>query len=439
MDISNATHTATLYKWYGVGGGSSLTAGYTSIAFSPDGQILAAGNNDKTVHLWYRGRTYINALIGHTEEVTSIAFSRNNRLLVSGSNDQTVRLWDFATGSNLATFAGHTEKVLSVAVNADASIVASGSEDNTIILWDVATGESRIVHTEHVKGVHSLTFSIDGNSLISSGYWQDNTAQIWDVATGEQIKTITDHTGSVYNINFSPDGSILATGSWDGTVLLWDYTVFLGTKNEIQQLAEDTNRDGSVDLQDLIFVASQFGQPGNENTADVNGDGVINIADILLVAAALENVNGAPSRYSQAIEFLTAAEVQQWLKQTRYLNSNIPKFQKGIAVLEGLLAVLTPEKTLLLPNYPNPFNPETWIPYQLANSADVTLRIYSADGQLVRTLALGNQSPGIYQNRSRAAYWDGKNEFGEPVASGVYFYTLSAGKFTATRRMVIRK
>ena len=439
-DITSATHTAALYKWYGGGGGSSLTAGYTSIAFSPDGQIFAAGNNDKTVHLWYRGRTYINALIGHTEEVTSIAFSRDNRLLVSGSNDYTVRLWDFATGSNLATFTGHTEKVLSVAVNADASIVASGSEDNTIILWDVATEESRVIHTDDTNGVRSLAFSVDGNTLVSSsGEWRNSTVQIWDVATGEQIKTITDHTGSVYNINFSPDGSILATGSWDGTVLLWDYTAFLGTKNEIQQLAEDTNLDGSVDLQDLIFVASQFGKPGDGNAADVNGDGVINIADILLVAAALENVNGAPSRYPQSIDLLTAAEVQQWLNETAQVNSKIPAFYKGIAVLEQLLVTLTPKKTMLLSNYPNPFNPETWIPYQLANSADVTLHIYSADGHLVRTLVLGNQSPGIYQKRSRAAYWDGKNELGEPVASGIYFYTLTAGKFTATRRMVIRK
>ena len=108
-------------------------------------------------------------------------------------------------------------------------------------------------------------------------------------------------------------------------------------------------------------------------------------------------------------------------------------------ILEQLLTVLTPKETTLLPNYPNPFNPETWIPYQLAESANVTVSIYSADGKLIRTLALGDQPVGIYESRNRAAYWDGKNEFGEPVASGIYFYTLSAGEFTATRRMLIRK
>ena len=96
-------------------------------------------------------------------------------------------------------------------------------------------------------------------------------------------------------------------------------------------------------------------------------------------------------------------------------------------------------KTGLLPNYPNPFNPETWIPYQLAETAEVTVTIHAADGRLVRTLALGQLPAGTYQSRSRAAYWDGRNAQGEPVASGIYFYTLQAGDFSATRKMVIRK
>ena len=97
------------------------------------------------------------------------------------------------------------------------------------------------------------------------------------------------------------------------------------------------------------------------------------------------------------------------------------------------------EKTALLPNYPNPFNPETWIPYQLSEPADVNISIYAVDGKLVRTLAFGHQPVGIYESKNRAAYWDGRNTLGEPVASGVYFYTLTAGDFTATRKMLIRK
>lgn len=98
-----------------------------------------------------------------------------------------------------------------------------------------------------------------------------------------------------------------------------------------------------------------------------------------------------------------------------------------------------PVETLLLFNYPNPFNPETWIPYQLAEPANVTLTIYAVNGQVVRRLTLGHQLAGTYQRKSRAAYWDGRNSVGESVASGIYFYTFTAGDFSATRKMVIRK
>ena len=103
------------------------------------------------------------------------------------------------------------------------------------------------------------------------------------------------------------------------------------------------------------------------------------------------------------------------------------------------VAAVIPETTAILPNYPNPFNPETWIPYQLSEPADVTGSIYSANGHLIRTLDLGHQAAGVYQSKSCAAYWDGRNELGERVASGLYFYTFTAGDFTATRKMLIRK
>ena len=110
----------------------------------------------------------------------------------------------------------------------------------------------------------------------------------------------------------------------------------------------------------------------------------------------------------------------------------------GVRAAPSLSSVGSVENTLLA-NYPNPFNPETWIPYQLSASADVSVSIYAVDGRLVRRLDLGHQVAGVYRSRSRAAYWDGRNEFGERVASGLYFYTLTAGDFTATRKMLIRK
>ena len=100
---------------------------------------------------------------------------------------------------------------------------------------------------------------------------------------------------------------------------------------------------------------------------------------------------------------------------------------------------MIPVNTDLLTNFPNPFNPETWIPYQLAKPADVTLTIYNMRGVVVRTIDLGHKAAGLYTNRSRAIHWDGRNSIGEKVATGVYFYTLKAGEFSATRKMLIRK
>ena len=208
---------------------------------------------------------------------------------------------------------------------------------------------------------------------------------------------------------------------------------------ESDKLKGDVNGDGTVNIADLVLVASNLGETG-QTAADVNGDGVVNIADLVLVAGTLGTTAAAPSLlHPDSLERLTSADVHLWLSQARHLRLTDATSQRGILFLEQLLAALTPSETALLANYPNPFNPETWIPYQLSKAADVTLTIYGIDGQVVRRLALGHQPAGVYQNRRRAVYWDGKNALGEPVASGVYFYTLTAGDFSATRKMLIRK
>ena len=199
----------------------------------------------------------------------------------------------------------------------------------------------------------------------------------------------------------------------------------------------DVNNDGVIDITDLVLVASHFHtrpvRRANSNP-DVNNDGFVDREDLLLVVNALEsedNISAAPAS--------ATANLQRWILAAKQYDLGDPTFQRGVVVLEQLLMPSRPTATALLPNYPNPFNPETWIPYQLAKPANVSISIYAADGRLIRTLDLGNQSVGLYQSKSRAAYWNGKNELGEPVASGVYFYTLTAGAFTATRKMLIRK
>ena len=203
--------------------------------------------------------------------------------------------------------------------------------------------------------------------------------------------------------------------------------------------AWDVNEDGVTNLADLALVSQAMGKPIENPRTDVNGDGVVDGEDFALVAGHLnEGAAAAPSNVALTAG-LTLETVEWALNILHAENTGSPAFRRGIAKFEQLLALLVPDKTLLLANYPNPFNPETWMPYQLAKSADVTVSIYAADGKLVRELDFGHQPAGVYRIRSRAAYWDGKNAVGESVASGVYFYTFTAGDFTATRKMLIRK
>ena len=205
----------------------------------------------------------------------------------------------------------------------------------------------------------------------------------------------------------------------------------------------DVNGDGRVNVLDIVLIAQNIGRSASDNPrVDVNGDGTINILDIILVAQHLDESATAAPPSTVAItgmKGVAPAMVEAWIGLARAEDDGSIAFQRGIAYLERLLAFLIPKNTRLMPNYPNPFNPETWIPYQLAKPAEVTVTIYTADGKLVRRLSLGHQSAGVYERKGRAGYWDGRNTQGEPVASGVYFYTLTAGDFTATHKMLIRR
>ena len=202
----------------------------------------------------------------------------------------------------------------------------------------------------------------------------------------------------------------------------------------------DVNEDGSVSILDLIFVARDFerNKPSNPRT-DVNGDGRVNILDLNFVASNIDATGpAAPSGFVLS-DRVSPETVRAWIASAYAESDGSLVFQQGIASLQRLLVSLMPRETRLFANYPNPFNPETWIPYQLATATEVKIHIYAANGALVQTLDLGHQPAGRYQERRRAAYWDGRNGIGESVANGVYFYTITAQDFTETRKMVIKK
>ena len=413
------------------------TAGVISaVAYSPDGSTLASGYGEGEIRLLDASTgQHKNTFTAHRDWVTNITFSPDRRTLASSGADGTIQLWDTVTGQQLKTLIEEPGSSCGgfSAFNDEGSRLASVWCER-IILWDPVTGQQLRTLTADTSEFSAVAFSPDGRTLATGS---GREIRLWDSVTGALQKIFIGHEDYISSITFSPDGSTIASGSFDGTVLLWAFPdVMVAT-----EIVGDLNGDGVVNIQDIVLIASSFGE-SSESDADLNGDGEVNIQDLVMAAKALGNAAGAPSAHA-----LSAVQVEQWIRlakreASRSIQTSTPQqlsYQRGIQVLEQILATLTPQTTTLLANYPNPFNPETWIPYQLAAPAEVALTIYAANGTVVRTLALGHQPAGIYQSKRRAAYWDGRNQLGELVASGVYFYTLTAGDFTATGKMLIRK
>ena len=362
--------------------------------------------------------------------------------------DGTVKLWDVATQQNIATFEGprgmtsHAIYPSSVVFSpVDATLLAYITVDDGIVMLDVATRQNITPFEQPLWEIYSLSFSPDG-TVLAAGIGTP-AIKLWDLTTGINFATYR-QPSVAGSMSFSPDGTVLASGSFsfdafsashDRTVELWDTTI---AETELSPISADVNSDGTVNVLDLVLIAASLGQSGQSN-ADVNGDGAVNILDLVFVAGMFDDAAAAPSAQPEVPETLTAVEVQGWLTDARALEVRDPIMKRGFVVLEQLLASLTPKETELLSNYPNPFNPETWIPYRLAEAAFVVLTIYDLSGQIIRTLEIGHRIAAAYENRSKAIYWDGKNELGEQVASGVYFYTLTAGDYSATQKMVILK
>ena len=326
-------------------------------------------------------------------------------------------------------------------------IYAEDATDLAEWQFDIAFDPLRLKAIEVHKGY--LLASAGRETSFQNGTIDNRSGKITGLSESVHNGNSVSGTGLLVSVTFS------AKAGGETQLVLNNFQLTSGTGQAISAgphevalvvkdgLIWDVNGDGQVNVLDMILIARDFGKTASlYSRADVNRDGIINILDLILVAQHLGESTMAAAPSVSAIEDvkgLDPATIQTWIEQARAEDDGSLAFQQGIANLERLLAVLIPEETALLPNYPNPFNPETWMPYYLSEPAEVTLRIYAVNGTLVRTLALGLMPAGIYQSRTRAAYWDGKNSVGEPVASGLYFYRFTAGDFTSTRKMLIRK
>ena len=215
-------------------------------------------------------------------------------------------------------------------------------------------------------------------------------------------------------------------------------TVKAATPAKKDNAKYDVNGDGKVDNVDASLVASGL-DTGNAKY-DVNSDGTVNFLDLLLIFDNRDDdAAAAPAIVGMKLNAIQIDRIEEQIDLLIATNDRSPAALRTLVYMQQLLATARPEKTQLFANYPNPFNPETWIPYELATDTHVKITIYNTQGVVIRTLQFGHQSAGYYTERDRAAYWDGRNALGEQVASGLYFYQLETDTMSSMRKMVILK
>ena len=480
--------------------GSTTGRGVTALAFSPDSRFLAVGNVDSEIKIYRIGTEIIASVTLITHEMTirtsgaveDLAWSPDSDKISDGKSvwqtDQSVpdntpeiRLTlpdDFISevvfGSNSTYFVLNAQYPTLMKGNDRANVVYGKS---TIILDFDHTQENTLSITldgfeQTVRYLKEVNWNLDPQELADELYRirvLSHRITVLDqppyfmfplLTTGERLEDLRNdinaiHLDSIVSglIGLIPLYGDLTSLTVSLTLTEWDR--FKGI-DEIFRSVLDPKIILSPSIGDQISDFFNGAAPPPEDTLRylfyipdrrVSNIGV-RVEQAYREFPSLRNKTAIYDRRLNLANNTWAAPSMQPMSLAGY-----PPFQQLAPEMQEYLlrrfgefmsawgweSWRIPEETSLLPNYPNPFNPETWIPYQLATAADVSIDIYAADGKLVRSLDLGHQPIGIYENKSRAAYWDGKNASGEPVASGIYFYTLTAGEFTATRKMLIRK
>ena len=419
----------------------SVSGGQESVIASTKAPLTEATLDGSIVTLTLSGREYVRS-----------SFTIERAVTLSGIDGVTIDDVDRNSNTEIAVelaFNGDfdTEATLTFTVGADAiagyngeaftaEIPVSGEQESVIV-------STKAPLTEATLDGSIVTLTLSGRQFIRSSWSIENALTITSI-DGVTIDDVDRNSNTeiavelAFNGDFDTEATLTFTvgadaiEGYNGPALTAE-AIVSGAQESVVASTEAPLTEATLD--ESVVTLTLNGRKYARSTFDIRN------------AVSVSGIDGVtipwhePDRKSDTVitvelEFDGNMNADSTLTFT--VGAGAITGYNGPALTAQILVTANRENALLA-NFPNPFNPETWIPYQLAKPTEVAITIYAVNGQIVRTLTLGYQPAGIYQTRSRAAYWDGKNQFGEPVASGVYFYTLTAGDFTATRKMLIRK
>jgi WD40 repeat protein len=259
-----------------------------TVAFSPQGDLLAAAGNDRQIHLWRLPKAQaklsdnhqlVRTFTGHKDSIYQVTFSHNGKYLASASNDRTIKIWSVADGQLLHTLSGHSDGVYGVTFSPDDKTLATASADNQVWLWDWSANRVLLILKGHRDRINSVTFDPQGQYLASAS--NDGTIKLWNRRDGSLINNLLGHSDRVYQVQFSPDGQQLGSSSADGTVRLW-------------QVHTSKNNSNHTPLNHLVPVNSAVFSPNSQLIASASTDTTIQIRN--LAAQEISTIKGGNKR-----------------------------------------------------------------------------------------------------------------------------------------------